>query len=219
MGPREEGIELFVGDLQKYKQGDNWYVNGKVFEEYGTRYNDYGFWRPIIFQRDSDNILQKILKLTDDKTIQGLLFYIFTTGHAAIEFALKSNLPLFKEEALGKKFLADKSGIELFPCHNPDSKNYLYDATYHLKSKDVAAVTIALDAINHFVVERKSTGLDVKHRLKYQIYNDGSEGKKEDHEDGSFSFTISMDDPRVTMVANSLGIFPRSDWHIKEEWI
>lgn len=213
----KEGISLMVGDLEKYKKADNWYVNGKPFEESGTRYNQYGFWRPIIFNRDSDIIQQKIIKLTDNKIAQGSLFYIFATGHAAIEFVIKCDRFLTKERLPGKP--TRQNNIELTLCENPASASLLYDGTYYLKSKEVADVTSAIEEIKKFVEVQKSRGIDLKYRLKYQLYSDGSEGRTKKNNDGSFSFTISMDDPRSTLVASDLGIFPKSDWRIKEEWV
>lgn len=211
MSLADEGIQLFVGDFEKYNRGDDWYVNGKIFEDYGTRYNEYGFWRPIVFQRNSDVILQKALKLTEDKVVQGLLFYIFATGHAAIEFTIKSDNPLYTKETVGKKFTSGVEGVELFPCPNLDGKKHLYDGTLYLKSKEVAEVIKGLNLISEYVKKKRREGLDLRSRFKYQIYNDGSEGTTKQNEDGSFTFTLSMDDPRVTMVTNNLGMFPRSD--------
>lgn len=213
----DQGISLMVGDLEKYKNADDWYLNGRPFEEYGARYNQHGFWRPIIFSRDSDIILQKVLKLTSDKIAQGSLFYILATGHAAIEFVAKSKTPVIKGQEVGK--LETKDGIELFLCASDASNNYLYDGTVYLKSKNLSDVTAALEQIKQFAETIKKRGIDLKYRLKYQLYGDGSEGRTRDNDDGTFTFTLSMDDPRSTLVANNLGIFPKSDWQIKEEWV
>jgi len=46
-----------------------------------------------------------------------------------------------------------------------------------------------------------------------------SDVKPVQKENGSFVLILSTDDPRNTLVASHLGIFPKSDWKIKEEWI
>ena len=58
-----------------------------------------------------------------------------------------------------------------------------------------------------------------QYRLKYQLYSDTSSLKKEKTGENTFSITLSMDDPRSTLVASNLELFPKSDWRIREEWI
>ena len=211
-------VGFMVGDLNKYEKADNWYVGNNPFQEYGTRYNQYGFWRPIIFKRDSSKIQQMIQGLTDNKVAQGSLFYIYTTGHAAIEFVVKSNRPLFRGKSLKRPIFSKKKQLELVLFDNSDSKNFLYDGTMYLKTKNTSDVINGLEKINLFIRRYTTRGINVRYRLKYQLYSDGSEGRKQSKGKG-FSITLSMDDPRSTLVANDLGIFPQTDWHIKEEWI
>lgn len=213
----KEGISLMVGNLKKYEEANDWYVNGEQFEEYGTRYNQYGFWMPIVFHRNSIPIQRKVIEMTKNKIVQGLLFYIFTTGHAAIEFVVKSDKPIIDEKEVDKPVKINN--LELTLCKNPDSKNFLYDGTVYLKSKDVTMVESALENIKKFMDTKLIQGLNLEYRLKYQLYNNGSEERIKKHDDGTFSFTISMDDPRSTLVTTNLGMFPKSDWHIREEWV
>lgn len=218
----EEGIQLNVGDLKKYNEADDWYVNGKPFEEFGTRYNRIGFWFPIIFSRNSDDIQKKARKTTDDKIIQGCLFYIYATGHKAIEFAVKSKNKLPQEGKFDLKRLFGKNSKSFSLDHipNEDGNYFLYDGTYYLKEDSPETVRSALDNIEKYITElRKKFGDDISYRLKYQMYSDESLGKKEKVGDNTFSITFSMDGPRHTLVASNLELFPKTDWRIKEEWI
>ncbi len=217
----EEGIQLNVGDLKKYNEADGWYVNGKLFEENGTRYNRIGFWFPIIFSRNSDAIQKKARESTEDKIVQGCLFYIYATGHKAIEFVVKSKSDLHQKRNLLKNlFRRNSKKLTLDPITNNGGNSFLYDGTYYLEKDSPEVIKEALDDIeNHIDNLRRKFGNDINYRLKYQMYSDGSSGKKEKTGENTFSITFSMDDPRSTLVASNLELFPRADWKIKEEWV
>ena len=218
----EEGIQLNVGDLKKYNEADGWYVNGKTFEEFGTRYNRIGFWFPIIFSRNSDVIQKKARDATPDKVVQGCLFYIYATGHKAIEFAVKSKnkLPQKGRFDLKRLFARNSKALSLDPITNEGGDYFLYDGTYYLNGDSPEVVRSALDSIEKHTAElREKFGNDISYRLKFQMYSDGSSGKKEKTGENTFSITISMDDPRSTLVASNLELFPKADWKIKEGWI
>lgn len=156
--------------------------------------------------------------MSNDKTAQGCLFYIFATGHKAIEFALKSNRRLFKwNEYSSPRFRKDKK-IIIKSCGECDNNLFLYDGAVFLKSKEEKDVQDAIKDVNNLVDYFKQKGIEIEYRLKYQLYVTAP-SKKEKNEDGTFSITFSMDDPRNTLVASSLDMFPKSDWRIKEEWI
>ena len=212
----EEGISLMVGDLDAYKKAEGWFVEGKAFDEYGTRYNKYGYWRPIIFQGDSQKIEKKVTDMIEDKIIQGCLFYIYTTGHKAIEFVLKSNKELFRKEEHSKPRFKKKKQFVVRKCENREGSSYLYDGTIYLKSINVESIQDALEKICIYVESFKKRGVEIQQRLKYQFYSDIVPIQKED---GSFTLTLRSDDPRSILVASHLGLFPKSDWKIKEEWI
>lgn len=217
----EEGIQLNVGDLKKYNEADGWYVDGKLFEEYGTRYNRMGFWFPIIFSRNSDTIQKKAVEVTKDRVVQGCLFYIYATGHKAIEFVIKSKSDLRQKRNSLNKLLGKepkKFIIENIP--NNESNSFLYDGTYYLENDSPETIRNALNYIENYIDGlKKKFGDDINYRLKYQMYSDGSVGEKEKTGENTFSITFSMDDPRTTLVASNLELFPKADWKIKEEWV
>ncbi len=210
-----EGVSLHVGNLDEYKKAEGWFVNGKSFEEYGTRYNRDGYWRPIIFQGDSDKVQQKAVNLTDDRIIQGCLFYIYSTGHKAIEFVMKSGIELFKGKNYSKPFFNKKKRFVIKKCENKEGDAHLYDGTIYLYSADVKSIQEALKEIKICAESFKKKDKNLKYRLKYQLYSNVVLDSKES---GRLTITMSMDDPRSTLVASNLGLFPRSDWRIREEW-
>lgn len=217
----EEGIQLNVGDLKKYNEADGWYVNGKPFEEFGTRYNRIGFWFPIIFSRNSDVIQKKAREATKDRAVQGCLFYIYATGHKAIEFVIKSKSDIRQKENLLKRLLEKDSKKLVFENIPNNTNNYfLYDGTFYLENDNPESIKNALNYIESYIKElKRKFGDDIYYRLKYQMYSDGSAGKKEKTGENTFSITLSMDDPRTTLVASNLELFPKADWKIKEEWV
>ena len=180
----EEGIQLNVGDLKKYNEADGWYVDGKPFDEYGTRYNRMGFWFPIIFWRNSDSIQKKVRELTDDKVVQGCLFYIYTTGHKAIEFVVKSQKELHPKRSsllvkLIRLFERGTPKLVLEPIPNERRSSFLYDGTYYLNSEKPEDVRSALDDIERYIGGlREKLGDDIYYRLKYQLYSDVSSLKQ-----------------------------------------
>lgn len=218
----EEGIQLHVGDLKKYNEADDWYVDGKPFDEHGTRYNRIGFWFPIIFWRNSDPIQKKVRELTEDKVVQGCLFYIYTTGHKAIEFAVKSEKALHtKRKSILPSWLKNSSPkLILEPISNERGSSFLYDGTYYLDGVRPENVRNALDDIEkHINGLRNKIGSEIQYRLKYQLYSDVASLKKEKTGENTFSITLNMDDPRSTLIASNLELFPKSDWKIREEWV
>lgn len=218
----EDDIQLMVGDLDKYRTAEGWKVDGKLFDEYGTRYNRVGYWRPIVFLRDSESVQRRAVSTSKDKVVQGCLFYIYATGHKAIEFVIKSDKNLFSgEKYVEPRFFVDKQ-IEIHALGMTDSKKYLYDGTYFLKSDLPEDIKTGTERIKELVARlAKKNEADAKYRLKYQLYADLGQKPEEREENGKkiFTISISMDDPRSTLVTNNLKMFPRTDWRIKEVWI
>jgi len=212
----KEGVSLNIGNLDEYKKAGDWFVNSKPFEEYGTRYNRDGYWKPIIFQGDSSKVQQRAVSLTEDKIIQGCLFYIYSTGYMAIEFVIKSNKELFKGGSYSKPFFSKKKRLVIKKCENKEGNTYLYDGTIYLYSANVESIQKALNEIKSCVESFRRKDRDLKYRLKYQLYADITPTTKEG---GRFTIILSMDDPRSTLVASHLGLFPRTDWKIREEWV
>lgn len=216
---QEEGVQFFVGELSKYEQATDWFVNGKPFEELGTRYNTYGYWRPVVFRGNSERIKQLARKATDDKDAEGCLFYIYATGHKAIEFVLKTNKPINKNKSIKFPFFKKNKKIETELCQEISNENlYIYDGTLFLNGQEENDVLSGIKEIDNYMEQLKKNGFEIKYRLKYKMYSDLSE-YSEKGEGGVITISLRMDDPRSTLVTNNLGMFPKTDWKIKKEWI
>ncbi|MBI2409518.1 hypothetical protein HYV30_00560 [Candidatus Kaiserbacteria bacterium] len=215
----EEGVVMNVGDLAAYEAATEWKVDGKPFDQGGTRYNRIGYWFPILFRRNSSALQHKAQQATLDKEVQGCLFYIYATGHRAIEFVIKSNTPLFNGEKYSRSFWSKNKYLEIEKIENQSGSAALYDGTYYLGDNKPETIRAALDEIDVLMNKFKKKDDGVELRLKYQMYSKASSARPKRNADGSFSVTISFDDPRSTMVASNLSMFPRTDWRIREEWV
>jgi hypothetical protein len=215
----EEGVGFNVGDLEKYKNADDWWVDGKIFDEYGTRYNVYGYWKPIVFWRNSEKIKSKAIASTDNKIVQGCMFYIYATGHRAIEFTIKSDKKLFREREYARPLFKKRKRIVIQACGNGKSKYYIYDGTVFLESVTPRAVEDAINEIEKYIDRHKKNNCEIRYRLKYRLYSDLSSAEDKVGEGGSHFITFRMDDPRNSLVVSDLNYLPKTDWKIKEEWI
>lgn len=210
----ENGLTYNVGLLDSYRNASDWMVDGKKFIEHGTRYNPYGYWRPIIFSRSADTIQKKMVELTQDHDLQGLVFYVLATGHIAIEFVITSKQNLFESDNYLKN-VDDKKSIEIIKFQS-DENTFIYDGTVFLNSESLEDISKGFSLMNKTIEEMKIKDPELRHTLKYQIYRSS---KPKVAEDGSFYISLEMDDPRSIMVASNLQMFPKSDWKIKAEWV
>lgn len=133
----------FTGNQLAFDAGilDNarreWMVGAQRLCEVGLagRYNERGFWKPIIHPGATDVIQQDVLRTSDDNRIRGVLFYMYSTGYRGIEFAVKANLELPGD-------LRFPSGIELYKCHSDVVEGvWIYDGWLELA--DTTPETIA----------------------------------------------------------------------------
>lgn len=209
----QDGVTIMVGDLDAYYKGNDWIVDGKSFIEYGTRYNPYGYWRPIIFQRDADLIQRQASISTSNKDAQGIMFYILATGHLCLEFVIKAKEKMFDGESFIIK-QGDKKYIEIFACKDYEN---LYDASIFLENKNIETTEKALNDMNGLMGHKDFIGKISLIWQKYTLYHRPK--KPELDEDGLLSMTFKMDNPTSTLVASSLGMFPKQDWKIKPEWL
>ncbi len=216
LGPENEGISLFIGDIESYKKAEDWFVNGKPFDEFGTRYNKYGYWKPIIFRGNSDRIQSKAVDMTEDKIVQGCLFYIFSTGHKSIEFTIKSKEKLFGRDEYSRPLFGKNKNFVIKNLGINSNGIYLYDGSVYLDLVDVKSVKGGIKKINSCIDNFKKIDPHLVSCLKYQLYHSAAPQK---NSNGTFSIVLSMDSPRGTLVASDLAIFPKQDWKIKEEWI
>jgi len=216
---RERGIQFNVGDLNKYNQATDWFVDGEPFEEFGTRYNEYGYWRPVVFGGDSERVQTMARQATNDRDAEGCLFYIYATGHKAIEFVIRTDKPISKRLSIKQPFWKKEKRLVIEKCEEASGENtHVYDCSLFLRGSQESDVLAGISEIRDFVSKIKDKGIEIKHRLKYQMYADMSE-QAENGEGGTMVISLRMDDPRTTLVTNNLGMFPKTDWKIKNEWI
>ncbi len=132
-------------------------------------------------------------------------------GHESIEFAVKSDKPLFEGMEL-------KSGkIEATPCDCSTDRIFVYDCTYFANSDKAREIKRGINKIEKFVNEFKNKGFDVVYTLKYHLERKMKPPK--DNDGRGFTITFSMDDPRNTLCLSNFGILPKTDWKIKPDWI
>ena len=205
----KDGINFFVGDLGKLQP--KWMVNDKQFREINSRYNSSCTWKPIQFYGKTGEIIKEIKAITDDPDVQGCLFYIKCTGHEAIEFVIKSNRRLFNKDNL------TSGKIEISSCGQGPEGSYIYDGTYFVNSLKVGEIKIGLNRIKKLIknLERKNT--KIIFNLKYTLEQKLQAPKRRNG--NTFTIVLSMDDPRNTLCVSHLGMLPKTDWRIKENWI
>ncbi len=205
----KDHINFFVGELAKLQR--KWLFNGKIFREKNTRYNSPCAWRPILFYGKTDEVITEVKNESNDKDVQGCLFYIKCTGHESIEFVIKSDKLLFE----AKEF---KNGrIEARLCNCSIVGSYVYDCTYFVNSDKAREIKKGVNRITKFVDEFKIKGFKVVYALKYYLERKIKPPK--DNDGRGFTITFSMDDPRNTLCLSNFGILPKTDWKIKPEWI
>ncbi len=216
----KEGISLHVGDLEKYQMARSWMVDGKPFEQTGTRYNEYGYWRPIVLHRHGEMIESDVSKMTEDHITRGALFYIYATGHLAVEFIIKSKDNLFK----GDVYRRPSKGFPYIEIKHvlTDKEDHVYDGTLFLNSRDTEAVKTGIEILNDFVNKLKNEHKKFVFSLKYEMYKNASKISTMSNSDtvkNIGTIIISMEDPTSTLFTSNLSIFPKQDWSIKPEWI
>ncbi|HKC04392.1 MAG TPA: hypothetical protein VKC54_00750, partial [Patescibacteria group bacterium] len=151
--PEPSGIGFMVGNTADLKQ--EWRIGDKELYEIGLpgRYNDPREWMPLVYPGNSDQFKDKALDATEDERIQGTLFYMFCTGHRAIEFVVKMAIKL------PKKITKLPSGVELelVPQKSlikgmPDLDNeFIYDGTLYLDDPQIETIKRGLDTIQRTI--------------------------------------------------------------------
>lgn len=205
----KDHINFFVGDLAKLQR--RWLLNGKIFRERNTRYNSYGVWRPILFYGKTNEVIAEVKNESKDKAVQSCLFYIKCTGHESIEFAIKSNKPLFEGKEL------KKGKIEVVLCDCSTDGIYVYDCTYFANSDKAREIKKGINRIEKIVNDFRKMGFEVAYTLKYSLERNIK--PPQDNDGRGFILTFSMEDPRNTFCLSNFGMLPKTDWKIKPEWI
>lgn len=205
----KDHINFFVGDLSKLQR--KWLFNGKIFREKNTRYNSPCVWRPILFYGKTDEVITEVRNESTDKDVQGCLFYIKCTGHESIEFAIRSNKPIFEGNEL-------KTGkIEVVKCDCSKDGAYVYDGTYFANSDKAREIKKGINRIEKFVAGFKQKDIEIIYTLKYHLERKMKPPKNNDGR--GFTITFAMDDPRNTLCLSNFGVLPKTDWKIKPDWI
>jgi hypothetical protein len=142
---RDGQVSYFVGSLDDLRP--EWRVGSKRLFEIGLegRYNDLGKWKPIVYEGPVDAITNEIHALDDDLEVQGALFYIFTTAHWVVEFAVRATVDLPVENVVS--FGPTERPIRLWKVPAPEHtvmNERLYDGWVSVASPTVEAVKLAL---------------------------------------------------------------------------
>lgn len=151
--PEASGVGFMVGNLGEMKQ--EWRIGDKELYEIGIpgRYNYPREWMPLVYPGNSERYKNKALDSTEDERIQGVLFYIFCTGHWAIEFVVKMAVKLPKKETT----LPGGVQLELVPQKSPikgmpDLDNeFIYDGTLYLDDSQIETIKKGLDTIQRTI--------------------------------------------------------------------
>jgi hypothetical protein len=204
----KDHINFMAGDLNKLQR--KWIVNGKLFREKNTKYNDNCEWRPILFYGNTHELLNEIQNESSDEVIQGCIFYLKTTGHETIEFTIKSDKKLPE--------LSDPHYpiIKLVECE-AGSGIFIYDGAVYINSLNVKMFSRGLNKINKLVTKLQNDGYNITYALKYLIKSRPKNMSK--NSDGKSFVRIELNDPRNTLCTSNLNILPNKNWKIRKEWI
>lgn len=164
-------ISYWVGSLDELRK--EWRVGDRRLHEIGLpgRYNKLGFWQPILYEGPDDWIQDEIRQLTDDPEVQGSLFYIYTTAHWVVEFAVRANVDLPLKNVA--RFGSEDHPICLWKIPDDEHKfgnECLYDGWITLPTPTVDAIEIALTHIR-IGMSRLAFAYDaeLKWALKYRM--------------------------------------------------
>lgn len=135
------------------------------------KYNPDGIWKPLVYAGDSDSLQAQARKATTDPRIQGILFYIYCTGHKVIEFAIRASirLPLEKLDLPNDIHLIHvPQGSSLPQIQN----EFVYDAWAGLKDDNIETIRDGLLEINRTINRLGfAYSCEARWQLKYTLYN------------------------------------------------
>lgn len=162
------------------------------------RYNKPGEWKPIIYPGDKDSILKDVRRLSEDKEVQGVLFYMMCTGCRVIEFVVRATVELPE----GGISFDDK--FYLWKCPPLDNTSKLiqsiciYDGWLGLESTDPEEIRLAIAMIG-VTVNRLAFAYNAtaNWRLKYTIASDIDPYATPSKEDVQFLDSIFRSFPRT----------------------
>lgn len=164
--PDDSGVGYQIGPIDELKH--EWRLNGKRLYETGLpgKYNEIGTWRPIVYPGNYDKLQQEAHDASEDRRVQGALFYMYTTGYRVLEFAVKTKIDL------GEKCIFPGEIHMVRVGKDEDLENeIIYDGWINLKDGSVNTVSETLD-----VIQRTMSGLAFAYRSsviwesKYSLY-------------------------------------------------
>lgn len=164
-------VGFYIGLIEDLKH--EWRVGDKRLYELGLpgKYNKDGEWKPIIYPGNCDHLEKEAREATSDERIQGVLFYMFCTGHNAIEFVIKTpiNLPDRKTELDSKIYLLQLESDNKF---KEFSNDYIYDCWMELSDVSIDGIKNSIDEIQR-VMQNLAFYFDnqIKWKLKYSLIN------------------------------------------------
>lgn len=161
---------LMVGSLDDLKP--EYWVGDKRLYEIGLpgHYNEPGCWKPIIYPGKTEAIQQEISRISDDPEVQGSLFYMYCTGHRAIEFVIRTPIELpGQHHRIGEN-------IHIYICPKLESDPHsdqnvtLYDGWIELESATPEEIKRAIATIG-ILVNRLAFAYEThaEWRLKYSM--------------------------------------------------
>ncbi|MHB8277747.1 MAG: hypothetical protein ACYDIA_08865 [Candidatus Humimicrobiaceae bacterium] len=168
---QQNRVGFYVGLIEDLKH--EWRVGDKRLYELGLpgKYNKDGEWKPIIYPGNCDHLEKEAREATPDERIQGVLFYMFCTGHNVIEFVIKTpiKLPDKKTELDSKIYLLQ---IESDDKLKEFSNEYIYDCWMELSDVSIDGIKNSIDEIQR-VMQNLAFYFDnqVKWKLKYSLIN------------------------------------------------
>jgi len=178
LGFTENQLAFDAGILDKARR--EWMVGDKRLCEVGLagRYNDVGYWKPLIHPGATDAIQQDVLQAAEDWRVRGALFYMYCTGYRGIEFAAKATLELPGD-------LRFPSGIELYKSHSDAQEGvWIYDGWLELRDTKPETIIAALRDLER-AMRRLALAYDVDLRwcLKYPMRAGGAGWAQPSEED------------------------------------
>jgi hypothetical protein len=163
----EDVVGYFVGMADELKK--EWLINGKPMYEAGLygKYNADGEWKPIVYTGDSQIAQTAALEFSEDWEIQGIFFYMYTTGLPVIEFVMRTKIEL--PERLTKF----DNGMRLYRIKTPndDLKNeHVYDGWIRFENFSEKGILDALDTVKLTLEGLTYTfGAETSWQLKYKL--------------------------------------------------
>jgi hypothetical protein len=163
-------VGFMVGLLDELKP--EWRVGEKRLYEIGLpgRYNKLGEWKPIIYPGNADALIREAISSSEDKDVQGALFYIMSTGHRLIEFVVRTNIDMPSE------WVTFGETLHLWKCSLPEDPSdtgrniRIYDGWVKLDSIDPDDIrhTIAMIGV---AINRMAFAFDASAawRVKYRV--------------------------------------------------